>query len=122
MFLFLVVILYYYAVEYFDWSPKTLGYIDMAYHTVKYFFVAGLIWSIVGAIFYKIRHSRVIEKKVIKRFLPIIHFLVNTLIVIVSVFMMLEAIGINTKNIATGAGIGGAIFVLAYKDLLTNLL
>ncbi len=30
--------------------------------------------------------------------------------------------GVNTKNIATGAGIGGAIFVLAYKDLFTNLL
>ena len=37
-------------------------------------------------------------------------------------FFMLEALGINTRNILTGAGIGGAIFVLAYKDLFTNLL
>lgn len=35
---------------------------------------------------------------------------------------MLEALHINTRNILTGAGIGGAILALAYKDLFTNLL
>lgn len=122
MLLFLVVILYYYALEYVSWTPKTLGYIEMLYNSVKYFLIAGLVWSIIGTIFYKIRHSRVMAKRVIKRFLPIIHFSINTLIAMVSIFMILEAIGINTKNIATGAWIGGAIFVLAYKDLFTNLL
>ncbi len=122
MILFLVVILYYYALEYVSWPPKTLGYIEMFYNAIKYFLIAGFVWSIVGAIFYKIRHSRVIEKKIIKRFLPIIHFLINTLIAMVAIFMILESMGVNTKNIATGAGIGGAIFVLAYKDLFTNLL
>lgn len=35
---------------------------------------------------------------------------------------MLDALGINTRNILTWAGIWWAILALAYKDLLTNLL
>ena len=122
MSLFLIVILYHYSVRYVTWNPRTLGYIETTYQVIKLFLIGGFIWSLIGAIFYKIRHSRAIETKVIKRFLPIFQFLINTIIVMGIGFLMLEAVGINTKNILTGAGIGGAIFVLAYKDLFTNLL
>lgn len=122
MSLFLVVILYHYAENYVNWNPRTLGYIDIAYNVLKLFLVGGIVWTGVELIFYKIRHSRVIETKVIKRFLPIFQFLINSIIIMIIGFLILEAIGVNTKNILTGAGIGGAIFVVAYKDLFTNLL
>ena len=122
MSLFLVVILYHYSVRYMHWTPKVLGHIETAYHVIEFFLVGGFVWSIVGTIFYQIRHSRAIETKLIRRFLPIFQFIINTIIVMLVGFFMLEALGINTRNILTGAGIGGAIFVLAYKDLFTNLL
>lgn len=73
-------------------------------------------------IFYQIRHSRATENRVLKRFLPIINFVINLLVWVVAGFLILEALEINTRNILTGAGIGGAILALAYKDLFTNLL
>lgn len=122
MTLFLIVILYHFSIRYASFSPQILGKIDIIYKVIKLFLVAGFISSIVSVIFYKIRHSRAIETKLIRRFLPIIQFAINLLIWVVIGFMILEAMQINTKNIMTGAGIGGAILALAYKDLFTNLL
>lgn len=122
MLLFLVVILYYYSIQYISLSPQVLGTIDTVYQVVKLILIAGLISSVISVVFYYIRHSRVIDTKLIRRFLPIIQFTINLLTWVVIGFMILEALHINTRNIMTGAGIGGAILALAYKDLFTNLL
>lgn len=122
MSLFLIVILYNYSVRYVRWEPSLLAKIDMFYKVIKIFLLGGFFYSIIGVIFYQIRHSRVTENRILKRFLPIINFAISLLIWVIVGFMILEAININTKNILTGAGIGGAILALAYKDLFTNLL
>lgn len=77
MLLFLVVIFYHYSLRYVDWNPDILGYFDAGYQSLKIFLIIGFITSIVTAIFDKIRHSRVIESIVIRRFLPIISFCIN---------------------------------------------
>lgn len=120
--LFLVVILYHYSVQYVSWQPHILAKIDMLYKSIKIFLCAWFVASVINLIVYKIKRSRVTENRILKRFLPIINFVVNLLVWVVAGFMILEACEINTKNILTGAGIGGAILALAYKDLFTNLL
>ena len=122
MSLFLVVILYHYSVRYVQWNAETLAYIDNFYSLLKIFFITGFISSIVGLIFHKIRTSKAIDQKLIRRFLPIINFFITTIIWVVAVFFMMEALRINTKNLLAGAGIGGALLALASKDIITNLL
>lgn len=122
MSLFLLVILHQYAIRYVQWNPATLGFIDKIYQLLKIFLIAGFMTSLVAIVFQRIRHSRAIEKKLIRRFLPIINFFITTIVWVLAGFFMLEALEINTKNILAGAGIGGAIVALASKDLLTNLL
>lgn len=99
MLLFFLVILYHYSVQYMSWKPETLSLIDKIYQATKIFLLAGFFNSVIGAIFHKIRHSRAIEKKLIRRYLPIINFFITTLTWVFAVFFILEAMGINTKNI-----------------------
>ena len=122
MCLFLIVILYHYSIRYIDVNPKTLGYLEMIYHVLLIFFVTGGITSIVAIFFKAIYGSEAFDKKLIRRFFPILRFFVNLLIWVIAGFFILEALHINTKNILAGAGIGGAILALASKDLFTNLL
>lgn len=122
MLLFLIVILYYYSIKYVKWTPEILWNLDKTYQVIKLFLIAGFLTSFIGLIFYKIRHSRIIEKKLIRRFLPIINFSINTIIWIIIGFLILEALQVNTKNILAWAWITGALFALASKDLITNLL
>ena len=57
-----------------------------------------------------------------RRFFPLIRLIATVVIWIIAAFMILEAMYINTTNIIAGAGVGGIIFALASKDLITNLL
>lgn len=122
MLLFLIIILYHYSIRYWSWKAETLWYIDNIYAILKIFFTTGFISSIIWVFFYKIRHSRAIDTRLIRRFLPIFNFFITTVIWVVAVFLILEALHINTKNILAWAGIGGALLALASKDLITNLL
>lgn len=99
-----------------------LARIDMSYHIIRIFFIATLISSVGNIILNYIRYGSSISHHMIRRFLPIIQFLLTMIIWVVSGFFMLEALNINTSSILAGAGIGGAIVALASKDLLTNLL
>ena len=120
--LFLLVILYHYTLRYAELGAETLATIDMLYVSLKIFFITGIIHSMVSLLFYNIEHSRAIDTKVIRRFLPIFRFFINFTIWVIAGFFILEALYINTRNIIAGAGIGGAILALASKDLITNLL
>lgn len=122
MCVFLIVILYQYSIRYIDMDPESLGYLEMIYHVFCIFFITGFITSLVAVFFQAIYHSPAFDKKLIRRFFPILRFFVNLLIWVIAGFLILEALNINTKNILAWAGIGGAIVALASKDLLTNLL
>lgn len=122
MLVFLVIILYHYAIRGVDWDADALGKIDMLYAVARIFFITGTISSAIGAIFAYIRNSRALEMKFVKRFFPLMRFVMSMLVWVVGGFFILEALQINTKNILAGAGIGGAILALASKDLITNLM
>ncbi|PID84351.1 hypothetical protein CSB09_01420 [Candidatus Gracilibacteria bacterium] len=122
MCLFLVMILHHYLTTYIEWTPKMLARIDMTYHIIRIFFIATSISSVGNILLNSVRYGSNINHHIIRRFLPIIQFLLTMIIWVVSGFLMLEALNINTNSILAGAGIGGAIVVLASKDLLTNLL
>lgn len=122
MCIFLVVIFYHYLTSYIDFSPKTLGKIDMGYSIIRIFFIATTVSSVGNILLNYIRYGNKINHQLIRRFLPIIQFLLTTIIWAIAGFLMLESLNIDTSKILAGAGIGGAIVILACKDLLTNLL
>lgn len=106
----------------FQIAPGTLTLIDRGYICVRWFFIIAIIANIVSLIFREIKTNFWSEHLAIRKFLPTVRFTVITLIWAVWLFFILDAIDINTTGLLTGAGIGWAIFVLASKDIIANLL
>lgn len=103
------------------WEPATNAWIDKIYLWLKYVVIASLIVSITNLIFREIRHSNAMWNIIIRRFLPIVRFIVTAAIWIVSAFSLLESLHINTSNVLAWAWIWWVLFALAWKDIVTNL-
>lgn len=104
-----------------NWTPKWLARIDTLRIIVTNLCIAALIGSVIAWIFREIRHSEAIENIIVRRFLPIIRFLVTASVWIIVVFHILEKLDIDTRSILTWAWIWWAIIALAGKDIMTNL-
>lgn len=116
-----IVVLYHYVVQIDGWEPSTLTLIDTIYLIAKMVAVTAIASNIVWLIFREIRHSGAIENIFVRRFLPIIQFIIIATLWIVSTFYVFDKLNIDTGSILAGAGIGGAILALAGKDIMTNL-
>jgi small-conductance mechanosensitive channel len=104
-----------------NWTPKWLARIDNIRIIVTNLCVAALIGSVIAWIFREIRHSEAIENIIVRRFLPIIRFLITASVWLITVFHILEKLNIDTRSILTWAWIWWAIIALAGKDIMTNL-
>ncbi len=103
------------------WTAGSRAQIDTLESIFINLSIAALITSVVAWIFYEVRHTSAIENPIVRRFLPIIHFIVSSIIWISIIFHTLETLSIDTRSILTGAGIGWVILALAAKDIMTNL-
>lgn len=103
------------------WSPQVNTFIDRTYLVVTHTITATLIVSIANLIFREIRHSSFMGNILIRRFLPIVRFLIIATIWITALFALLEKLGVNTYNILAWAWIWWVLFALAGKDIVTNL-
>jgi small-conductance mechanosensitive channel len=95
--------------------------IDKVYLVMKYVLIAALIVSIANLIFREIRHSSVMGNILVRRFLPIVRFIITAAIWVIALFALLDSLHINTYNILAWAWIGWVLFALAGKDIVTNL-
>lgn len=93
------IILYNNLVSTGSWTPSMYSLIDRVYLIMQYILVASLIISIVNLVFREIRHSSVIGNILVRRFLPIVRFIITAAIWIIGLFSLLDALGINTYNI-----------------------
>ncbi len=116
-----VVIMYHRITEMNIWSPATNHWIDTSYTNIRYILGVLLVVSISNLIFREIRHSEVMSNAIIRRFLPIVRFLVTATIWIIWFFSLLSELHVNTSNILAGAWIWWVIFAFAWKDIVTNL-
>jgi small-conductance mechanosensitive channel len=57
-----------------------------------------------------------------RKFLPTIRFVILLIIWIIGGFFILESLQVNTSGLLAWAGIGWAIFALASRDIIANLL
>jgi small-conductance mechanosensitive channel len=57
----------------------------------------------------------------VRRFLPIVRFIITAAIWIIALFILLEKLGVNTHNVLAWAWIWWVLFALAGKDIVTNL-
>lgn len=105
-----------------NWTPRWLARIDNIRIIIVHLCITALIGSVVSWIFREIRHSGAIENIIVRRFLPIIRFLVTAWIWIVGIFYILEKLNIDTRSILTWAWIWWAILAFAAKDVMTNFL
>ncbi len=103
------------------WSPRINTFIDRTYLIVTYILIATLVVSIANLIFREIRHSSVMGNIFVRRFLPIVRFIITATIWITALFALLEKLGVNTYNILAWAWIWWVLFALAGKDIVTNL-
>jgi hypothetical protein len=81
------------------WTPAWRSLMNTIYLSITYVLSLSLIVSITNLIFREIRHSDVMSNIVIRRFLPIVRFLITATIWIVGFFYLLEEFHINTNNI-----------------------
>ncbi len=104
-----------------SWTPRLNTIIDKIYLISTYILVASLIVSIINLVFREIRHSSVMWNILVRRFLPIVRFIVTAAIWTIGVFSLFDSLHINTYNILAWAWIGWVLFALAGKDIMTNL-
>ena len=79
--------------------------IDMVHIILIYLSSGALLASMMSWITNEVRHSSIIENVVIRRFLPLIRFVLTAGLWIIILLEMLEKLDIDTKSILTGAGI-----------------
>ncbi|MDD2693915.1 MAG: mechanosensitive ion channel [Candidatus Gracilibacteria bacterium] len=106
----------------FRFGPNVWTYIDQGYIALLGFFIILIITNIVSLIFHEVQYAFSMNYLMIRKFLPIIRFLVILVIWIIGSLIVLQTIGFNTNGLLAGAGIGGVMFALASKDLVANLL
>ena len=88
-----------------NWSPIMRARIDMVHIILIYLSSGALLASMMSWITNEVRHSSIIENVVIRRFLPLIRFVLTAGLWIIILLEMLEKLDIDTKSILTGAGI-----------------
>lgn len=88
-----------------NWSPIVRARIDMVHIILLYLSSGALVASIISWLTHEVQHSSIIENVVIRRFLPLIRFVVTAGIWIIVLLEMLEKLDVDTKSILTGAGI-----------------
>jgi small-conductance mechanosensitive channel len=81
-----------------------------------------MIASITNFIFREIKYGFASDHLVIRKFLPTIRFATILIIWIIWGFTILESLQINTSWLLAWAGIWGAIFAIASRDIIANLL
>lgn len=116
-----IILLYHYIVQVDGWTPWVLSAIDITYLITKSIAVMAIISNIIGLIFREIRHSGAIENIFVRRFLPIIQFIIIATIWIIGTFHIFDSLNVDTGNLLAWAWIWGAILALAGKDIMTNL-
>lgn len=97
------VILYNHIISLNMWTPSVNTWIDRAYLILHYILTVSLIVSILNLVFREIRHSGVMGNILVRRFLPIVRFIITAAIWIIGLFSLLDTLHINTYNIIAGA-------------------
>lgn len=105
-----------------DFRPETWNLIDNIYKTLTGLIITAMVANVVSLIFREIKHSLALENMVVRKFLPTIRFTFLLIVWIIGGFFILESLQINTSGLLAGAGIWWAIFALASKDIIANLL
>lgn len=106
----------------FRLSPGTWNIVDNAYTTLRWLLVTAIIANLVSLWMREIKYGFWGDHLFIRKFLPTIKFIVILLIWIIGWFIILENLHIDTSKLLTGAWIWWAIFALASKDIIANLL
>lgn len=103
-------------------DPSTWTIFDNAYKTLRGLLIIAIIANLVSLTFREIKYGFWSDHLFIRKFLPTIKFIVILLIWIIGGFIVLENLQIDTSKLLTWAGIWWAIFALASKDIIANLL
>ncbi len=119
-----VIVVYHFITEthLFRFHADTLTWIDRTYLCIRGLIIIAIITEIMSLMFHEIKYIFGMEHLMFRKFLPTIRFLTIFITWVAGIFIILENIGINTSGLLAGAGIGGAIFALASKDIISNLL
>ncbi len=105
-----------------EMTAETWQIVYICYETIKGILIIAIVANITSLIFREIKYSFAFDHMVIRKFLPTIRFITLLLIWIVGGFLILDNLRVNTGGLIAWAGIGWAIFALASKDILANLL
>jgi small-conductance mechanosensitive channel len=116
------VIFYHYLIEYISFEPLTLTYIDKGYLLFRYVMVALFATAIVSLIFKEMTEYARNGHILFGKFIPLLRFTTISLIWVTTIMLALHYMGIDTSSILTWAWIWWAIFALASKDILSNLI
>lgn len=103
-------------------DPSTWTLIDNAYKTLRGLLITAIIANLVSLTIREIKYGFWSDQLFIRKFLPTIKFIIILMIWIISSFLILENLQIDTSKLLTGAWIWWAIFALASKDIIANLL
>ncbi len=123
LFLFFIIITYHTLLsgDVIRLSPTIWKYIDKTYIFICWIVWIGMVSNIISFFFHEIKHIFFLEHAAIKKFLPLINVLMLMAVWGIWLSFALEAIGINTGNLLTGAGIWWLMFVFAGRDIIANL-
>lgn len=106
----------------FSFNPEIRTIIDNIYKTVFWLIVTSMVASVTNIVFREIKYSFWADHLIIRKFLPTLRFITLLLIWIIGWFIILESLHINTDGLIAWAGIWGAIFAIASRDIIANLL
>ncbi len=76
----------------------------------------------ISFIFYEVKIHVSLKHPVVKKFIPIFRFILLAILWIIWVFIILKELQVNISGILAGAWLWWAIFALASKDIVANLL
>lgn len=114
----------------FDYAFKTLyftsGVRDYINDVILTLVVLNIIWLIlkffdliVALYFYPIIQSS--KSRLDNQVVPLVQKFIKVFIVVLGLFLILENLGVDTKALLTGLGIGGLAIALAAQSTLSNL-
>jgi small-conductance mechanosensitive channel len=106
----------------FHFTPEARTYIDNIYKMTFGMIVTAMVASAVNIVFREIKYSFGADHLIIRKFLPTLRFTTLLLIWIVWWFLILESLHINTDGLLAWAWIGWALFAIASRDIIANLL
>ena len=103
-------------------DPGTWTLIDNTYTTLKWLLITAIIANLISMVMREIKHSFSSSHLFIRKFLPTLNFIILLFVWVIGGFVILENLHIDTGRLMTWAWIWGAIFALASKDIIANLL